>query len=86
VYALRRKRPELERPYRTLGYPLTPALFLLATLFLLGSALWEDVGYFSARFQGLNPVTGSSGALMILGIILLGVPAYYLWAAFEGRH
>jgi APA family basic amino acid/polyamine antiporter len=30
VYVLRRKRPDLPRPYRTWGYPLTPALLLLA--------------------------------------------------------
>jgi len=32
VYVLRRKRPDLERPYRVLGYPVVPALFLLASL------------------------------------------------------
>lgn len=30
VFVLRRQRPELERPYRTWGYPLTPAVYLLA--------------------------------------------------------
>ena len=29
VFILRRTRPELARPYRTFGYPITPALFLL---------------------------------------------------------
>jgi APA family basic amino acid/polyamine antiporter len=32
VFVLRRKRPHAERPYRTLGYPLLPALFVLAAL------------------------------------------------------
>jgi APA family basic amino acid/polyamine antiporter len=30
VYVLRRKHPDLPRPYRTWGYPLTPALLLIA--------------------------------------------------------
>src|SRR5204862_5292406 len=29
VFVLRRKHPELPRPYRTWGYPVTPALYLL---------------------------------------------------------
>ncbi len=39
VYTLRRKRPDLPRPYRVWGYPLTPALFIAAAVFLLGNAL-----------------------------------------------
>jgi APA family basic amino acid/polyamine antiporter len=85
VYALRRKRPDLPRPYRTWGYPVTPFLFLLATLFLLGSALIDDVGYFSARLSGGHPATGSSGAIMILVIILVGIPCYYLWIRFQEK-
>jgi basic amino acid/polyamine antiporter, APA family len=34
---LRGKRPDLERPYRMLGYPVTPVLFLGGTLFFLWS-------------------------------------------------
>jgi APA family basic amino acid/polyamine antiporter len=39
VFRLRRTRKEIERPYRTLGYPVTPAVFLLITLFFLVSTL-----------------------------------------------
>src|SRR5438132_1460355 len=39
IYTLRRKQPNRPRPYRTWGYPLTPALFLAAAIFLLGNAL-----------------------------------------------
>src|SRR2546426_11283423 len=63
VFVLRRRRPDLERSYRTWGYPLVPALFLLGALFILGNYLvskpllfWLDVG-----------------------VILLGIPAYVLW-------
>jgi len=63
VYVLRRKRPDLVRPYRVWGYPVTPAIFLAAALFLLGNAL----------------VTGT--ALLVFAILLLGIPAYWVWEA-----
>lgn len=75
VYALRRKRPDLPRPYKTIGYPVTPALFILAVLFLLGNALMEDAAYYS----GIGSASTPSGALLVFGIILLGIPAYFLW-------
>jgi amino acid transporter len=37
VFVLRRRRPEVERPYRVLGYPIVPALFLLASVYLLAN-------------------------------------------------
>ncbi len=36
VMVLRRSQPELERPYRTWGYPFTPIIFLVITGFMLG--------------------------------------------------
>lgn len=41
VFVLRRKRPDLERPYRTWGYPLTPALFLTLYAAVMVSLLTE---------------------------------------------
>jgi basic amino acid/polyamine antiporter, APA family len=35
VFVLRWRRPELPRPYRTWGYPLTPAIFLLVSGWML---------------------------------------------------
>jgi len=66
VYVLRRKRPDLQRPYRVWGYPVTPAIFLAASLFLLVNAL----------------LTGS--ALLVFAILLLGIPAYWLWSLSRG--
>jgi basic amino acid/polyamine antiporter, APA family len=63
VYVLRRKRPELPRPYRVWGYPLLPALFLLASVALMGNALVTD-----PRDTGITLV-----------IIAIGLPAYALW-------
>jgi len=63
VFVLRRKRPELARPYRVWGYPFVPILFLLASLGMMGNALWTD------------PM--GTGATLL--IILAGVPLFYLW-------
>lgn len=81
VYTLRRKRPDLSRPYKTLGYPVTPALFILAVLFLVGNALLNDIRYYIAEFAGGPNPYGWSGALMVAAIILAGIPVYYIWKA-----
>jgi amino acid transporter len=82
VYALRRKRPDLPRPYKTLGYPITPALFIIAVMILIGNALFGDARYYSALFSSreANPQDWS-GALLVLVIVLAGIPAYYIWKA-----
>jgi basic amino acid/polyamine antiporter, APA family len=63
IFVLRR-RAGYAPPFRTPGYPVVPALFILATLFLLGNAI-------------LDP-TSRWGTLAVLGIILVGIPVYYL--------
>lgn len=89
VYALRRKRPGLPRAYRTWGYPLTPALFILAVILLIGNALVEDLAhglrdnfsYYRALFTGSALPYESSGALLVFAIVLAGIPAYFIWNA-----
>jgi amino acid transporter len=83
VYALRRRQPDLPRPYKTFGYPVTPALFLLPVLFLLGNALIDDLTYYYAKLTGAVSSSTGSGALLVFGIILLGIPVYYVWQAFH---
>src|SRR5262249_8229489 len=39
VFALRRKRPDLDRPFRTPGYPIVPAVYLAVTGLLCAAAL-----------------------------------------------
>ncbi|GIW89031.1 MAG: amino acid transporter [Isosphaeraceae bacterium] len=60
VFVLRRKRPELERPYRTFGYPVMPMVFLVGAGILLGSMLVQQ------------PVESLAG----LGIVAAGLPVY----------
>jgi APA family basic amino acid/polyamine antiporter len=62
VFLLRRRLPDAARPYRAFGYPVVPALFLVAATFMVINALVTD------------PVnTGITFA-----IILAGVPVYLL--------
>jgi amino acid transporter len=63
VFVLRR-RAGYAPPFRTPGYPVVPALFILATMFLLSNAI-------------LDP-TSRWGTLAVLGVIVLGIPVYYL--------
>src|SRR6266550_2851418 len=70
VYVLRRTRPQLERPYRTWGYPLVPVVFLLAALFLLGNYLVRETASFAVD----------------IGIMLSGVPVYLFLQWWRQRH
>jgi APA family basic amino acid/polyamine antiporter len=63
IFAFRR-RPNWNPPVRVPFYPVLPALFCLATLFLLVNALVDP----AQRW----------GTVGVLGVIVLGVPVYYL--------
>ncbi len=65
LFLLRRQRPDEPRPYRAVGYPVLPALYVLAAA---GVAITLLVAT-KTRVQAL------SGLL----IVLLGVPVYYWW-------
>ncbi len=69
VFLLRRRRPDLPRPYRTAGYPVVPLVFLLASVAMLGNAVVEEPGQ----------------TLFGFGIILLGIPVYWLWKGRRPR-
>lgn len=79
VYALRRKRPDLPRPYRVLGYPVTPALFVLAASLVLGNAIWTDASnVFNWLSTGESSV-GTGETLLVFVIISMGVPVFLIW-------
>ena len=62
LYRLRRTRPDLSRSYRVPGYPIVPAVFIAAVVYLVGNALLAD-----PLWTGVT-----------LGIVFLGVPVYFL--------
>jgi APA family basic amino acid/polyamine antiporter len=63
VFVLRVRRPELPRPFRTPGYPLVPAVYLLGTGLLTAAVAWE------------RPVVAAVSAATIAA----GVPVAWLW-------
>lgn len=69
VIIMRRKRPDASRPYRTHGYPLVPAVYLLLALLLVA-----DLAY-------LAPATSGLGYLLVL----TGIPVYLIWRKRTAR-
>jgi APA family basic amino acid/polyamine antiporter len=63
LFVLRWKRPDMERPYRAIGYPFLPALYLIMAVFLEIQLLRYKPQY---TWPGLI-------------IVVLGVPVYWLW-------
>ena len=63
IYVLRWRRPDLPRPFRTPGYPVTPAIYLFLT------------GLLTVATSAI----GSRVSLYALLSILAGVPFYYVW-------
>ncbi|HSK81032.1 MAG TPA: amino acid permease [Thermoanaerobaculia bacterium] len=69
VFVLQRRQPDRPRPYRAWGYPVVPALFILACLLLIGNTLME------------SPVESFLG----LGIVALGLPAYVVFRRLSSQ-
>jgi amino acid transporter len=63
IFVLRRKYPDLQRPYRAAGYPVVPLLFVLVTVLLL---------YFTLQNSPRESAIG-------LVIIAAGTPFYWRW-------
>ncbi|HEY7546792.1 MAG TPA: hypothetical protein VID27_18005, partial [Blastocatellia bacterium] len=85
VYMIRRRHPDARRSYRVLGYPVTPMLFILAVMFLLGNALEKDIRYYYELLTSGSSKAEWSGALMVAAIVLAGIPAYYIWQKVGNR-
>ncbi len=68
VFVLRRTRPDADRPFRVPGYPFTPLLFIVAAVALVGNTI----------------ATQPARAAVGIGVVLLGLPVYYVWRYFDG--
>jgi APA family basic amino acid/polyamine antiporter len=69
VVVLRRKRPDLDRPYRTLGYPWVSVLFVLVAFCLVISTLLDS----------------PRESIMGLTLIAIGLPFYFHWRGSRAR-
>jgi len=63
VFVLRRTQPDAPRPFRVPGYPWTPLLFIIAAVALVGNTI----------------ATQPARAAVGIGVVLLGVPVYFVW-------
>jgi APA family basic amino acid/polyamine antiporter len=66
IFVLRRKQPDAERPYRAFGYPVVPALYIVA----------------ASVISIVLVVYRTSTAGVGLLIVLTGIPVYFLWRRF----
>ncbi|NII27542.1 amino acid permease [Pseudoflavitalea sp. X16] len=62
IAVLRKKRPDIERPYKAFGYPVLPAIYIMLAL------------TFCVFLIIMKPVYAGAG----LGIVLVGIPLYYI--------
>ena len=62
IYRLRKTHPHLQRPYKVIGYPVVPAVFIAAAIYLVVNALIADPKWTSITFA----------------VVLAGLPVYYL--------
>ncbi|HXT23464.1 MAG TPA: amino acid permease [Candidatus Eisenbacteria bacterium] len=63
IFIYRKRSPDVLRPYRVPGYPVTPAVFIVAALALVANTI------------ATQPMRAAVG----LGIVLLGAPVYMFW-------
>jgi APA family basic amino acid/polyamine antiporter len=69
VFVLRRKRPDAERPYRAWGYPVVPALYVVAATTIMVVLLLYRT---ATSWPGLV-------------IVLAGLPVFWLWGRPRSR-
>jgi basic amino acid/polyamine antiporter, APA family len=62
IYRLRRDRPDLPRPYRAIGYPVVPAIFIVSVAAFVVNALIND----------------TTNSVITFALILAGLPVYQL--------
>ncbi|MBC7933974.1 MAG: amino acid permease [Rhizobacter sp.] len=62
IFILRKKRPDAERPYKAFGYPVLPAIYILMAITFCVLLIW-----YKPTYAGWG-----------LGIVLAGIPIYYI--------
>jgi APA family basic amino acid/polyamine antiporter len=63
IFAYRKRQPDMPRPFRTPGYPVTPILFVLSAAAIVINTI----------------ITQPKNVIFAIALMALGVPAYYMW-------
>jgi basic amino acid/polyamine antiporter, APA family len=63
IFVYRKREPDLPRPFRTPGYPVTPILFVLSAAAIVINTV----------------ITQPLNVIFAIALMALGVPAYYMW-------
>ncbi|MGE5108448.1 MAG: APC family permease [Sphingobacteriales bacterium] len=69
IFVLRKKKPEMERPYKAFGYPVLPIIYIILAII------------FCVFLIKMKPVYAGAG----LAIVLLGLPLYYIAVANQKK-
>ena len=69
LFVLRRTRPDAERPYKAIGYPVLPAIYILMAIY---------IDLILLRYKPQYTWPG-------LIIVLLGIPVYFVWTRWAGK-
>jgi basic amino acid/polyamine antiporter, APA family len=83
VYIMRIKHPELERPYKTIGYPITPLIFLitiLAMIYYSVEVLYGGDFFYSIDKFGDIVISPLSASIIT---IIVSTLLYYVTKIFE---
>lgn len=74
LFVLRRREPNAVRPFKALGYPIAPAIYVIASFAILANALYIDL---VKPLGAGTPVGPSAWGFLVIG---LGLPVYYFFA------
>jgi APA family basic amino acid/polyamine antiporter len=71
LFILRSKKPDAERPYRAIGYPVLPALYIVLASTIAVVLLIAD----KTRAQAISGLV----------LVAIGIPVFYLWRKVEAE-
>lgn len=69
IFILRKKQPNAERPYKAFGYPVLPAIYIIAALLIMIDLLIYKPDF---TWPGLI-------------IVCMGIPVYFIWNGIKGK-
>ena len=69
VFVMRKRFPNEHRPYRTLGYPIVPILFIVICTWLILTTIWNS----------------PKQSIIGLALIVLGLPVYWYWQRVNAK-